>query len=136
MSNEPVTTEVVDKRVKLYGEIIPCFTRIAKVWSGILDHEVQPHEVPLMMSGLKLVRTQVSPDYSDNSDDVDGFMYIFRQIIGEDMVHARTPDEYWAQKEGRDISRDLARQSEFYKHHDRTIDAGPDDQPIACECGP
>jgi hypothetical protein len=53
-----------------------------------------------MMAGMKLVRTSVTPDYSDNSDDVDGYMDIFRRLVGDDMVHARTPAEYWAQKDG------------------------------------
>jgi hypothetical protein len=53
-----------------------------------------------MMAGMKLVRTDVTPDYSDNSDDVDGYMDIFRRLVGEDMVHARTPAEYWAAKDG------------------------------------
>jgi hypothetical protein len=95
-----VVTEVIDQRVALYGEPINCFTRIATVWSGILDHEIQAHEVPLLLMGLKLVRTQHTPDYSDNSDDIEGYLDIFRTIVGEDMVHARLSSEYWAQKNG------------------------------------
>ena len=93
------TDEVVAKRVSLYGDPQQTFIDIAHVWSGILGHEVKPIEVPLMLAGMKLVRTRVSPDYSDNSDDVDGYMDIFRRLMGEDMVHARTPDEYWAVKD-------------------------------------
>lgn len=95
--NDP-TVETVDKRVTLYGDPEQTFIDIALVWSGILGHEVKPVEVPLMLAGMKLVRTRVSPDYSDNSDDVDGYLKIFRMLVGEDMIHARTPDEYWAQK--------------------------------------
>ena len=47
-----------------------------------------------MMMGLKLVRTQNAPDYSDNSDDIEGFLDIFRAIVGDDMVHARTVSQY------------------------------------------
>jgi hypothetical protein len=93
------TNEIVDRRVTLYGDPVDTFARIAQVWSGIIGHEIQPCEVPLMQAGMKLVRSQVSPDYSDNSDDVDGYMDIFRKVVGEDMIHARTPQEYWAQKE-------------------------------------
>jgi hypothetical protein len=91
--------EIVDKRVALYGDAVDVNIRIAKVWSGILGHEVQPVDVPLMMAGLKLVRAQVTPDYSDSSDDVHGWTTIFQLMVGKDMIHARTPDEYWAQKD-------------------------------------
>lgn len=89
-----VTDEVVDRRRGVYGEVVPSFARVAEVWSGIIGHHINPSDVPLMMIGLKLVRTQITPDYSDNSDDVDGYLKIFREIIGEDMVHARTVDQY------------------------------------------
>lgn len=91
-------TEVIDERVKLYGDPRETFVRIAQVWTGILGHEVQPVEVPLLLMGMKLVRTQVTPDYSDNSDDIEGYLAIFRELIGDDMVHARTVDEYLAFK--------------------------------------
>jgi hypothetical protein len=44
--------------------------------------------------GMKLVRTKETPDYSDNSDDVEGYLDIFRKLVGKDMVHARTVNEY------------------------------------------
>lgn len=86
--------EVIDRRVQVYGDPTKTFVRIAEVWSGILGHEVKPVEVPLMMIGMKLVRTQVMPDYSDNSDDVEGYLDIFRQLVGDDMIHARSVAEF------------------------------------------
>jgi hypothetical protein len=91
--------EIVNERVGVYGPVVDSFTRVAEVWSGILGVHVNPTDVPLCMVGLKLVRTQVTPDYSDNSDDVDGYMEIFRTLVGEDMVHARSTVEYLATKE-------------------------------------
>ena len=88
----------VDVRVSVYGDPVDTYRRIAQVWSGILGHPVQPVEVPLMMAGLKLVRTQVSPDYSDNSDDIDGYVDIFRKIVGPDMIDARSVREYIEKK--------------------------------------
>ncbi len=86
--------EVIDQRVEVYGDPITSFARVAEVWSGILGVEVKPAEVPLCLIGLKLVRTAVAPDYSDNSDDIEGYLDIFRKIIGPDMVKARSVDEY------------------------------------------
>jgi len=97
-SAEENAEELVSRRVALYGDPIDGFIRIAQTWTGILGTEVKPYQVPLMMAAMKLVRTSVTPDYSDNSDDVDGYMDIFRRLVGDDMVHARTPAEYWEAK--------------------------------------
>lgn len=90
--------EVIDQRIALYGDPAETFDRIAEVWSGILGHPVQGHEVPLLLIGMKLVRTQVTPDYSDNSDDIEGYLDIFRTVMGDDMIHARLSSEYWEKK--------------------------------------
>lgn len=87
-------TELITDRRAVYGDPEDTFIRIAQVWTGILGHEIQPWEVPLLMEGMKIVRTQICPDYSDNSDDIDGYNDIFKLLIGEDMIHARTVDEY------------------------------------------
>lgn len=93
--------ELIDQRAALYGEPVEGFERIAKVWSGILGHEVRADQVSLCLIGLKSVRASVSPDYSDNSDDIEGYLDIFRKSVGEDMIHARTGSEYWAEKKRR-----------------------------------
>lgn len=90
--------ELIDRRVQVYGNPVETFARIAQVWTGIIGHEIQPWEVPLMMAGMKMVRADVMPDYSDNSDDIDGYLDIFRKIIGPDMIHARTVNEFIEKK--------------------------------------
>lgn len=90
--------ELIDRRVQVYGDPNETFARIAQVWSGILGYTVNPVEVPLMMAGMKMVRAQVMPDYSDNSDDIDGYMDIFRKLVGDGMIHARSVDEFIEQK--------------------------------------
>lgn len=91
--------KIVDERESVYGEPVQQFTRIAHMWSSILDHEIQPWQVPLMMVGLKLIRTADTPDYSDNSNDIEGYLEIFRRILGEDMVEATTTAEYRLMKQ-------------------------------------
>lgn len=88
------TDEVVDGRRAVYGDPTETFIRIAQVWSGIADADINAHTVALMMIGAKLVRAEVDPRYSDNSDDIEGYLEIFREIVGPDMVHARTVAEY------------------------------------------
>lgn len=90
--------ELIDQRIALYGEPVEGFERVAKVWSGILGFDVSAPQVSLCLIGLKAVRASVSPDYSDNSDDIEGYLDIFRQSVGDAMIHARTGTEYWAQK--------------------------------------
>lgn len=89
-----VTAEVIDERIKIYGDPEVTFPQIALVWSGILGHHVNPTDVPLMLMGMKIVRTAQTPTYSDNSDDIEGYLDIFRKLVGEDMIPARTIDQY------------------------------------------
>lgn len=100
-SRNDVVTEVIDERVKVYGDPTKTFPQIAEVWSGIIGHKVQPAEVPLMLMGMKLVRAAQAPDYSDNTDDVEGYLDIFRKVVGEDMIHARSVTEYVEKKAAR-----------------------------------
>lgn len=93
--------ELIDERVKVYGDPKVTFPQIAQAWSAVLGFEVLPYQVPLCLIAMKLVRTSQTPDYSDNSDDVEGYLDIFRKVIGEDMIHARTVDEYVLQKQAR-----------------------------------
>lgn len=93
--------EVIDRRVEVYGDPTETFVRIAQVWTGILGHEVTAYDVPLLLIGMKAVRTQVTPDYSDNSDDIDGYLDIFRKLVGPDMVEARSVAEYLVMKDAR-----------------------------------
>lgn len=90
--------ELIDQRIALYGDPAETFERIAQVWSGILGYPVRACDVSLCLIGMKAVRANVSPDYSDNSDDIEGYLDIFRQSVGNDMIHARTGAEYWEKK--------------------------------------
>ena len=92
--------EVIDERVRVYGDPVVTFSQIAMVWSGILGVDVLATDVPLCLMGMKMVRTTQAPDYSDNTDDVEGYLDIFRKIVGEDMIHARSVDEYVEKKFG------------------------------------
>ena len=53
------------------------------------------------MALYKLYRFAVAPDYSDNLDDAEGYLKIVRECVGDNMVHARSADEYQAKKEAR-----------------------------------
>lgn len=93
--------EVIDARVAIYGDVVESWTRIAQVWSGILGVHINATDAALCMIGLKAVRSQYTPDYSDNSDDIEGYLDIFRKIVGPDMVHAKLTSEYIEKKGNR-----------------------------------
>ncbi len=90
--------EVIDRRVQVYGNPVHGFAEIAELWTTYLGFPVQAHQVPIMMILLKIQRSKTSPDYSDHSDDIEGYLDIFRQVIGEDMIEAKSVNEYIAKK--------------------------------------
>lgn len=98
--SKTVSEELIDGRRSVYGQPTDTFARMAQMISGLLGTEVQSWQVPLIMIITKMVRTNQCPTYSDNSDDIDGYMVIFRELIGDDMIHARTVDEYLQKKAG------------------------------------
>ena len=97
-----IVSEVIDGRRSVYGEPTDTYPRIAAMWSAILgnEDEVKSWHVPLMFIAAKVIRTAECPDYSDNSDDIEGYLAIFREIIGDDMIHARSVTEYLTYKAG------------------------------------
>jgi hypothetical protein len=96
---EGTVGEVIDGRRGVYGDPTEMFARAAQIWSGITGYEINAVDVPLMLIGYKVLRTQHTPDYSDNSDDIEGYLDIFRELVGEDMVHARSVTEYLVKRE-------------------------------------
>ena len=84
-----VVNEVIEGRRSVYGEPVDTFARMAQMISGLLDVHVHPWQVPMILIITKMVRTNQCPTYSDNSDDIEGYLAIFRELIGVDMIHAR-----------------------------------------------
>ncbi len=105
MSND-VTAEVVDARRSVYGEPAISFPLVAQVWSGILGTEVRPDQVPLLLIGYKLVRASECPEYSDNIDDVDGYAKIFREVMGDKLIDARSVAEFVEKKAAKEKADD------------------------------
>lgn len=99
------TDKLLASRRATYGDRIQNMIDIATIWSTLLGVEIQPWQVPLMMSAVKFHRLFQTPDYSDSVDDVDGWMKIFREVMGEDMINARTVEEYLARKEQRELNK-------------------------------
>lgn len=88
------------QRAEVYGDRIENMVRTAQMWSGFLGHEIQAWQVPAMMAIYKMYRLGITPDYSDNIDDVDGWMLMFREVMGDDLIQARTVEEFLTKKHG------------------------------------
>ena len=58
-------------RAATYGDPLPDFTRIGRMWAAILNSEpIAPHTVAAMLAGLKLIRSQINPAHRDNWVDL------------------------------------------------------------------
>ena len=93
-----LVAEVIDGRRSVYGNPEEVFPRHAQVWSAIIGAPVTAEQVALCLIGYKLIRTADAPDYSDNSDDIEGYLDIFRKIVGDRMIPARSVSEYMEKK--------------------------------------
>lgn len=67
-------------RKEAYGPVEESFRRIAMVWSSLLKRTVTPHEVALMMIGLKLCR-ETNKHSDDNLVDIVGYILCDEQIL-------------------------------------------------------
>lgn len=74
--------DILEERQKSYGDPVEMHERIAKIWSGILNVQINANEVALCMIGLKLARSQNDPSHLDSLVDVAGYNEI-AQLIQE-----------------------------------------------------
>lgn len=73
---------LLEQRGNQWGDAVETHVRIAKGWSGILNHEVQPVEVALCMDYLKSIRAAINPAEPDSFDDKLGYTKIGQLIAG------------------------------------------------------
>lgn len=93
-SEKSVVDEVIAGRRGVYGNPEETMPRFAQICSGIIGAPVTAEQATLCLIGYKLMRASVCPEYSDNSDDIEGYLDIFRLVVGKNMIHARTVDEF------------------------------------------
>ena len=67
--------------------------------------EVRPVDVPMIMILIKAHRIGKMPDYKDSYDDIEGYLSIAKDVIGDDMIEATTAKEYMEIKNGLDVTR-------------------------------
>jgi hypothetical protein len=70
------------ERDQTYGTALTNFTRIAKLWSVVLNMEVTPEQVGLCMALLKIAR-EVNKHKRDNLVDCAGYLLCTQKVIDE-----------------------------------------------------
>ena len=70
---------VQGQREKDYGDKVKNHTNIAKLWSAYLDINIDPHDVAILMSLLKVARTKLGEVSKDTYID----MAAYGAIAGE-----------------------------------------------------
>ncbi len=63
-------------RGQSYGTPESSFGRIAKLWSAYLDYQIEPHQIAIMMSLLKISRMVTATGEPLNDTYADSIIYI------------------------------------------------------------
>ena len=75
------TAEVIKERGESYGSIVENHTRIAKMWSVILDKYVTTEQVALCMIAVKQARLMETPDHVDSVQDILGYALTYYECV-------------------------------------------------------
>ena len=91
MKPEDMIREAIDlvnnDRQKDYDHPLDNFTRIAKIWSAVLDIDVTPEQVALCMVGVKIARQAYAPK-EDNIIDGVGYFLTLAKVIEKRRTNA------------------------------------------------
>ena len=72
--------DILKDREESYGDPIQMHTRIAQIWSAILNKPVTAYEVARCMTGLKLARATKNASDPDSLIDAHGYTEIAQTI--------------------------------------------------------
>lgn len=60
-------------RAAIYGDARENHSRIARIWSALLDQDITPEQVYMCMIAVKLARLTHMPDHEDSWVDIAGY---------------------------------------------------------------
>jgi len=107
----------------VYGDRVDQMGRTAMIWSGLTGFKFEAWMIPQLMSAYKKLRTFNTPDYSDNIDDDEGWLRMFREQMtadGTPIIKARTVEEYLAIKA--EVMATFREAQEPLPHYEERID--------------
>ena len=76
-------TKTIDERGDKYGTPRDNFSRIARLWSVILDTDITPLQAALCMDAVKTARLCTTPEHWDSLVDKAGYSAVMAEIVGE-----------------------------------------------------
>jgi|TARA_B100001094_G_scaffold194362_2_gene188255 hypothetical protein len=74
---------IAKDRAKIYGDALTNHTRIAKLWSVLLEKELTPQDVYKCMIAVKLARLIETPKHSDSVTDIIGYSALYGEITND-----------------------------------------------------
>lgn len=63
----------VEERGESYGDVRENHERIADLWSVVFGHPIEPEQVALAMTCVKIARLIETPDHADSWVDIAGY---------------------------------------------------------------
>ena len=86
--------EILDARTAYGDRVTNMADQAAMINAYLGGREVTAIDVPMIFILVKVQRLGNMPDYKDNYDDIEGYLQIAKEIIGDDMIDAKTAREY------------------------------------------
>lgn len=94
--------DLLDSRRSIYGDVTINMDSVAEMVNGYLngveqrtgERKLEGIDFAMVMVLYKCYRFAVTPEYGDNLDDVEGYVKIIRQMMGDKIVAAKNPTEY------------------------------------------
>ena len=74
---------VTKDRAAQHGDMESNLTMIAKLWSVFLETPIDPHQVGVMMTLLKIARIKSTPENVDHWQDGCGYLSCGAELIAE-----------------------------------------------------
>ena len=75
--------QTIDERGEKYGTPFDNFSRIARLWSVILDTDITPLQAALCMDAVKTARLCTTPEHWDSLVDKAGYSAVMAEIVGD-----------------------------------------------------
>ena len=92
---------ILDSRQATYGDRVTNMEAAASMVEAYLlgvdqreDTTLTGADFAMIMALYKIYRFAVTPDYQDNIDDVEGYLKIVRECMGDQLIEAKTAEEY------------------------------------------
>lgn len=72
---------LMQDRGRIYGSPYTNHKRISEIWSALLDYPITPHQVVLLMVGLKMARLMETPSHHDSVADAVAYFSFYEDVL-------------------------------------------------------